>query len=152
MKTKKYSANIFYMKLSTLISGLVITFITTFPVLASTEEYKCAIKDVLRLSETGNFVTHEWSANYLNRNFTVDKESGKVIETTALKVRLSNFNKDFSPRVFISDTYKSITIFEDINRYALLEINTSVEDARKPFFYHTNIGMILTGTCTSGAP
>ncbi len=122
------------------------------PAPVSAGEYECAIKDVLRLSETGNFVTHEWSANYLNRNFTVDKESGRVIGTTALKVRLSNFNKDFSPQVLISDTYKSITIFEDSNRYALLEINNSDEGERKPFFYHTNIGMILTGMCTSDTP
>ncbi|MEM6998955.1 MAG: hypothetical protein AAF419_03845, partial [Pseudomonadota bacterium] len=55
------------------------------------DTYTCSIKNVSKLNENGYFVSHGWKTNYLNRQFTIDRESGKVLNTTALKERLSNF-------------------------------------------------------------
>lgn len=101
-------------------------------------EFQCSIKNVLQLSDTGAFVTHDWSANYLNREFTVERETGKVIMTTALKQRPSNYDRDYAPLLLSS------------GQYALLEINNAPDGNQRPFFYHTSIGMILTGTCKEG--
>lgn len=46
--------------------------------------YTCSIKNGSTLNQNGYFVSHGWKANYLNRNFTIDRESGKVLNTTAL--------------------------------------------------------------------
>lgn len=114
-------------------------------------EFQCSIKHVLRLNETGAFVTHEWSPNYQNREFTVDRATGKVTGTTALKVRLSNFNQEYAPQLLTSgksgDSYKAITLYEKTGEAAVLQINDEEAGSPKPFFYHTYIGMILTGTC-----
>ncbi|MBI4005993.1 MAG: hypothetical protein HY356_04940 [Gammaproteobacteria bacterium] len=137
-----------------LISEVLIslTLILICQLSAFAAEYECTIKDVLRLSDTGAFVTHGWSANYLNRKFLVDRDTGKVTGTTALKARLVNYDLDYIPQVLDygdkSDSFKAITLFEKTGQFALLQINTSTEDDEKSFFYHTYIDMILTGTCT----
>ncbi len=118
---------------------------------AHAAQFQCSIKNVLRMNENGEFVTHEWTPNYLNREFTVERESGKVVSTTALKVRLSNFNKDYLPQLLMSETegdsYKAVTLYENTGQAALLQINHSEAGNPRPFFYLTNIGMTLTGTC-----
>jgi hypothetical protein len=104
----------------------------------------------LKLSDTGSFVTHGWSANYLNREFTVERETGKVLRTTALKQRLSNFDKEHVPILLSNgndDAFKAVTVFEKNGQYALLEIRNTAGSNHMPFFYHTWIGMILSGTC-----
>lgn len=115
-------------------------------------ELQCSIKNVLQLSDSGSFVTHGWSANYLNREFTVDLETGRVLRTTALKQRLSNFDKDHVPILLKSsdqtDMLKAITLYEKTGKYALLQINNTGGGNTAPFFYHTDVGMILTGICT----
>ncbi len=126
-------------------------FILINPLSVYAGEFQCSIKNVLKLSDTGSFATHGWSANYLNREFTVERETGKVIMTTALKVRLSNFDRDHSPQLLSSgdndDVFKAITVFEKKGQYALLQINKTIEGNPRPFFYHTGIDMILTGVC-----
>ena len=126
---------------------LVISF--SFAVQAS--ELVCSIKNVSKLSENGFFVTHGWTANYLNREFTVERETGKVLRTTALKQRLSNFDKEHAPVLLSSgdgdDTLKAVTLYEKKGQYALLEIGNAPAGNPRPFFYHTDIGMILTGVC-----
>ena len=132
-----------------------ITFILicSYSANAAESKYTCSIKNVLRLNETGSFVTHGWAANYLNRNFFVDRVTGKVTGTTALKIRLSNYNTTYQPQLMkysdINKSYKSVTLFYDTGEYALLQIDKFIEGNKKPFFYHTAIGMILTGTCVS---
>lgn len=113
--------------------------------------FQCSINSVLKLSDHGAIVTHGWSANYLNREFTVERETGKVTNTTALKVRLSNYNADSVPHVLDygdnNNAFKAVTLYEDTGRYAVLEINNINQSSGMPFIYHTNIGMILTGIC-----
>ena len=115
-------------------------------------ELQCSIKNVLQLSDSGSFVTHGWSANYLNREFTVDLETGRVLRTTALKQRLSNFDKDHAPILLKSDTQnnvlKAVTLYGEDGQYALLEIRNTADGNPAPFFYHTDVGMVLTGICT----
>lgn len=121
------------------------------PVTVSAAEFECSIRNVLRLNETGNIVRHGWAANYQDRQFTVDRETGRVLRTTALKQRLSNFNKGSIPHVIDygekNDAYKVVTLFEESGDYAVLQIDKVGKGDDMPFFYRTSIGMILTGLC-----
>jgi hypothetical protein len=131
----------------------ILIFLSSFSLQAS--ELVCSIKSVSKLGDNGFFVTHGWSANYLNREFTVERETGRVLRTTALKQRLSNFNKEHAPILLNSgdqtDALKAITIYESSGQYALLEIGSTPAGNPRPFFYHTDVGMILSGTCIEGA-
>jgi len=123
----------------------------SFPFQVQAAKFECSIHSVLKLSDAGAIVTHGWSANYLNRKFTVDRETGKVVNTTALKVRLSNYNRESVPHILdngdMNNAYKAVTLFEDKGGYAVLEINDVDKTTDMPFLYQTNIGMILTGKC-----
>lgn len=117
-------------------------------------EYTCSIKNTLKMSANGYFVTHGWAANYKNREFTVDSETGRVLRTTALKQRLSNADDKSGPVILNPKSseagLKVFTHFEENGGYALLHVYAGDEFAdksRKPFFYHTDVGLILTGTC-----
>jgi hypothetical protein len=87
----------------------------------------------------------------MNRKFFVNRETGKVIGTTALKARLTNFDKIHSPVVYHNaeekTSYKVLTIFEDKGQFSSLRINENVESNEKPYSYQTAVGMLLTGTC-----
>ena len=89
----------------------------------------------------------------MNRKFFVDRDTGKVIGTTALKVRLRNFDTKYQPQIMefsdINKSYKAVTLFKDTGEYSLLQVDDFVDGNKKPFFYHTAIGMILTGTCVT---
>jgi hypothetical protein len=128
---------------------ILLILLCPFPVFAS--EYACTIKAVLELNDTGQYVTHGWAANYFNRKFTVNRESGKVIGTTALKARLTNFDNTHSPKVLYNveekSSYKIVTVFEDKGQFSSLRINENIESVEKPFSYQTAVGMLLTGTC-----
>lgn len=117
------------------------------PLASQAEGYLCTIQDVLELTKTGSMASHGWAANYRNRRFTLDAESGKVTGTTALKVRLSNYNADYQPVVLRNQSLNSITLYRDTGRYSVIQIETGREEQDKPFFYRTAIGMMLTGTC-----
>lgn len=129
--------------------SLLLILVYPLPVFAS--EYVCTIKAVLELNDAGQFVAHGWTANYLNRKFMVDRKSGKVIGTTALKARLTNFDKTHSPEVLHNarekSSYKVVTIFEDKGEFSYLRINENIESDEKPYTYQTAVGMLLTGTC-----
>jgi hypothetical protein len=127
-----------------------------FPVVASEPEYACNIEAILKLNDVGQYATHGWAANYMNRKFFLDRETGKVIGTTALKARLTNFNKTSQP-VILNNTkemasYKVLTIFEEKGQFASLRIYENVESDKKPYSYQTAVGMLLTGTCVEHTP
>jgi len=129
--------------------SLILIFIYPFPVFAS--EYICTIKAVLQLNDVGQYIAHGWSANYMNRKFFVNRETGKVIGTTALKARLTNFDKTHSPKVLHNaeekSSYKVVTIFEDKGQFSSLRIYENIESDEKPYSYQTAVGMLLAGTC-----
>ena len=128
---------------------LALILIYPFPVLAS--EYACTIKAILQLNDTGLYATHGWAANYMNRKFFLDRETGKVIGTTALKARLANFNKTSSPKVLHNaketSSYKVVTIFEEKGQFSSLRLYEGVGNEEIPYSYQTAVGMLLTGTC-----
>lgn len=136
-------------------TGILIALILANPLPVYASELVCSIKNVSKLSENGFFVTHGWAANYKNREFTVERDTGKVLRTTALKQRLSNFDKEHAPILLSNgdgnDSIKVVTLYEQTGQYALLEIGNAPEGNPRPFFYHTGIGMILSGTCIEGA-
>ena len=114
--------------------------------------YVCSITNVAGLNDNGYFVTHGWKANYVKRQFTIDNESGSILNTTALKTRLSNGYKDNKPVVISTNkddnSLKIFTHFKGDGTYALFQMNDfDKESIDKPYFYHTEIGMILSGTC-----
>jgi len=114
--------------------------------------YVCSITNVAGLNDNGYFVTHGWKANYVKRQFTIDNESGSILNTTALKTRLSNGDKDNKPVVISTNkddnSLKIFTHFKGDGTYALFQMNDfDKESIDKPYFYHTEIGMILSGTC-----
>jgi|AP95_1055475.scaffolds.fasta_scaffold158231_1 hypothetical protein len=126
---------------------LILSF--PFPVVAS--EYACTIKAILKLNDVGLYATHGWAANYMNRKFFLDRETGKVIGTTALKARLTNFNKTSQPIVLKNaketSSYKVITIFEEEGQFASLRLYEGIGSDEIPYSYQTAVGMLLTGTC-----
>ena len=114
--------------------------------------YVCSIANVAGLNDNGYFVTHGWKANYVKRQFTIDNESGSILNTTALKTRLNNGDKDNKPVVISTNkddnSLKVFTHFKGDGTYALFQMNDfDKESIDKPYFYHTEIGMILSGTC-----
>ena len=129
-----------------------LVFMVSWPLTVFAAGYECVIKSVLRLNETGTIVTHGWSPNYLNRTFTVDGETGKVTGTTALKARLSNYDRESLPRILDdgeqTGAFKAVTLFENEGQFAVLQIDEVTAGGSRPFFYQTYIGMILTGTCS----
>ncbi len=133
--------------------SLILILIYPFPVFAS--EYICTIKAVLQLNDVGQYIAHGWSANYMNRKFFVNRETGKVIGTTALKARLTNFDKTHSPKVLHNaeekSSYKVVTIFEDKGQFSSLRIYENIESDEKPYSYQTAVGMHFTGTCIERA-
>ena len=141
MVYKNYISRIFITLLFMLFSPL--------PVFAS--EYACSIKAVLELNDVGLYKDHGWVANYINRKFFVNRETGKVIGTTALKARLTNFDKTHSPKVLHNaeekSSYKVVTLFEDKGQFASLRIYENVASDEKPYSYQTAVGMLVTGTC-----
>jgi hypothetical protein len=131
-------------------AGVLFVLLLSNPLVVYADDFVCSIKNVAKLSDNGFFVTHGWSANYLNREFTVERETGKVLRTTALKQRLSNFDKEHAPILLSNDNddaFRAVTVFEKNGQYALLEIRNTSGGNPMPFFYHTGIGMILSGTC-----
>lgn len=128
---------------------LILILSYPFPVVAS--EYVCTIGAILKLNDVGLYTTHGWAANYMNRKFFLDRETGKVIGTTALKARLTNFNKTSSPKILLNDkeksSYKVVTIFEEKGQFSSLRIYENANSAEKPYSYQTAVGMLLTGTC-----
>ena len=136
-------------KLITLI--LILSY--SFPVVAS--EYACSIKAVIELNDVGLYKAHGWVANYLNRKFFVNRDTGKVIGTTALKARLTNFDKTHSPIILNNadekSSYKVVTLFEDKGQFSSLRINENIKGVEKPYSYQTAVGMLLTGTCVEDA-
>lgn len=134
--------------------SLLVLLTSPFPVFAT--DYACTIKSVLELNDTGQYIAHGWTANYLNRKFMVNRETGKVIGTTALKARLMNFDKAHDPVVLLNpdekSSYKVVTVFEDRGQFSSIRINENVADKEKPYSYQTAVGMLLTGTCTAGPP
>ncbi len=129
--------------------SLILILICPFPVFAS--EYACTIKAVLELNDAGLYKDHGWGANYMNRKFFLNRETGKVIGTTALKARLTNFDKTHSPIILQNaeekTSYKAITTFEDKGQFSSLRIYENIESDEKPYSYQTAVGMVLTGTC-----
>ena len=114
--------------------------------------YVCTIINVFGLNDNGYFVTHGWKGNYVKRQFTIDNVSGNILNSTALKTRLSNGNDKDTPVVISSNNDKNslkvFTHFKENKTYALFHMNDfDKESADKPYFYHTEIGMILSGTC-----
>jgi len=130
---------------------IIILLILINPILVFASEYVCSIKSILRLSDVGLYVTHGWAANYMNRRFFVDRETGKVIGTTALKARLTNFNRTYSPTILHNaqerTSYKVLTVFEDKGQFSYLRIDENVASDEKPYSYQTSVGMHFTGTC-----
>ncbi len=125
----------------------ILSFLLLLPLTGQAEGYLCTIRDVLQLTGNGSMASHGWATNYQNRRFTLDAESGKVTGTTALKVRLSNYNADYQPVVLRDQSFQSVTLYMDSGRYSVIQIETGIDNPDKPFFYRTAVGMFLTGTC-----
>ena len=128
---------------------LILILSYPFPVVAS--EYACSIDAILKLNDVGQYATHGWAANYMNRKFFLDRETGKVIGTTALKARLTNYNKTSQPVILNNDkemaSYKVVTIFEEKGQFASLRLYEGIGNDKIPYSYQTAVGMLLTGTC-----
>ncbi len=128
---------------------IILILIYPYPVVAS--EYACTINAILKLNDVGLYATHGWAANYMNRKFFLDRETGKVIGTTALKARLTNFNKTSQPVILNNAkemaSYKVVTIFEEKGQFASLRLYEGIGSDKIPYSYQTAVGMLLTGTC-----
>lgn len=127
---------------------LLAAILFLLPGFAAAAQFTCSIENVLRLQENGTFGTHGRAALYQNRKFYLDPDTGKVTGTTALHARLTNFNANATPVVMRGKSYKAITLFRDRDQYALIQIDANSGGETRPYFYHTALDMMLTGTCT----
>ncbi len=130
---------------------ITLILILSYPLPVVASEYACSIEAILKMNDVGLYATHGWAANYMNRKFFLDRETGKVIGTTALKARLTNFDKTSQPVILNNAkemaSYKVVTIFEEKSQFSSLRIYENVESDEKPYSYQTAVGMLLTGTC-----
>jgi hypothetical protein len=130
---------------------ITLILILSYPLPVIASEYACSIEAILKMNDVGLYATHGWAANYMNRKFFLDRETGKVIGTTALKARLTNFDKTSQPVILNNAkemaSYKVVTIFEEKGQFSSLRIYENVESDEKPYSYQTAVGMLLTGTC-----
>jgi hypothetical protein len=130
---------------------ITLILILSYPLPVVASEYACSIEAILKMNDVGLYATHGWAANYMNRKFFLDRETGKVIGTTALKARLTNFDKTSQPVILNNAkemaSYKVVTIFEEKGQFSSLRIYENVESDEKPYSYQTAVGMLLTGTC-----
>lgn len=128
-------------------------FLILLPSVALASQFTCTIKSVMRLNDDGRLETHPRENLYLNREFTVDRASGKIIRSTTLHARLRNMDKKHHPLVVShgddSKPFIAITVFKDMGVFTALQINTDMKPGDKPFYYLTRLGMLLTGTCTA---
>jgi len=126
---------------------IFITLILIYPSPVVASEYACTINAILKLNDAGLYATHGWAANYMNRKFFLDRETGK----TALKARLTNFNKTSQPIVLNNaketSSYKVVTIFEEKGQFASIRLYEGIGNDEIPYSYQTAVGMLLTGTC-----
>ena len=123
------------------------------PSVTLASQFTCTIKSVMRLGDDGRLVAHPRQSNYLNREFTVDRATGRMIQTTALHARLRNMDKTNHPQVVSQGSssvpYISLTVFKGTGVFAALQVETDVKAADKPFYYLTRLNMLMTGTCTT---
>ena len=130
---------------------IFITLILIYPSPVIASEYACTINAILKLNDVGLYATHGWAANYINRKFFLDRDTGKVIGTTALKARLTNYNKTSQPIVLNNaketSSYKVVTIFEGKGQFASIRLYEGIGNDEIPYSYQTAVGMLLTGTC-----
>lgn len=130
---------------------ITLLLILSYPLPVVASEYACSMHAVLELNDVGQYKAHGWVANYLNRKFFVDRDTGKVTGTTALKARLTNFDKTHSPKVLHNadekSSYKVVTLFEEKGQFSSLRIYENVKSDEKPYSYQTAVGMLITGTC-----
>lgn len=139
--------------ISKIFLSLILILSYSFPVFAS--EYACSIMSVLTQNEVGQYVSDAMTNNYMNRKIFIERETGKVIGTTALKARFKNFDKTHSPIVLHNakdqSSYKAVTMYEDKGQFSSIRINENVESNEKPYSYQTAAGMLLAGTCVEKA-
>jgi hypothetical protein len=130
---------------------LLLGLLLSVPITAMASQFTCSIKSVMRVGDDGLLEAHPRENLYLNRQFTVDRASGRIIRSTALHARLRNMDKTHHPQVVnqgsASVPYTAITVFKDTGVFTALHIDTDVKAADKPFYYMTRLGMLLTGTC-----
>lgn len=131
---------------------LALATLLILPATAMASQFTCSIKSVMRVGDDGLLEAHPRENLYLNREFTVDRASGRIIRSTTLHARLRNMDKTHHPQVVnhgsASVPYTAITVFKDTGVFTALQISTDVQAANKPFYYLTRLGMLLTGTCT----
>ena len=108
------------------------------------KNFKCVVLDANILSDTGLLERNKISKIYLNREFIVDRETGKMIG------EVSNTNSGFKPKVYdvlpSENGYKAITIYSPHPTVDYLQIKEYVEGREKPFFFTTG-SIIMSGNC-----
>ena len=110
-------------------------------------DFKCKVKEVYDLKNSGflepgaGFVTPD-----VGSDFIVNRQSGQI---TAKKI--TNTMSGYMPVVYdvepSENSYKAVTLYKPHYTIDLLEINTYVKVAEKPFIYKGAFGEVVTGTC-----
>jgi hypothetical protein len=125
-----------------LAAGMVI--IGSMSALAQASGYKCTIKQSLKLEKDGSTQPHHLADTYRNKEFIVDRASGRVLGDISYQV----WNHQVLDSGSDEQSYKSIYTSQGKYRHIdVLQIEEFQEGAAKPFLLMQGTDM-FTGTCT----
>jgi hypothetical protein len=132
------------LELLIVIAAGMLVIIGSMSGLAQASGYKCTIKHSLRLGEDGSAQPHGLADWYRNKEFIVDRASGRMLGVISSQV----WNHEVFDSGSNEQSYKSVYTSQGKYRHIdVLQIQEFLEGAIKPFLLMQGTDM-FTGTCT----
>ena len=109
--------------------------------------FKCVVKDAVTLESDGTLDSLSDVAKFkLGKEFVVNRQTGQMTGGG-----FNNTMSGFKPVVYdylpSENSYKSITIYEPNYTVDYLEIRVYAKSKRKPFFFKSAWGSVVSGYC-----
>jgi hypothetical protein len=131
------------------LTTLILLFLSPFAVaqdepLLSIDGYKCIVTDTKELSDNGNLEQSDFTVMYLNKEFVVDKGTGRITGGLSNHAGLAQpVVLDFGSS---EQSYKALTIYKPYTTVKYLYIQEFNKTPAKPFLFIES-GHIFSGTC-----
>lgn len=123
------------------------TFLFTLNCNAS-NNFKCVVKDSVTLEKNGKLSaeTNVAKSNQ-NKEFVVNRSTGQITGSGFINTMSGQMPVvyDYLPN---ENGYKAITVYKPNSTVDYLQINEYVEGNKKPFFYKSAWGSMVSGLCT----
>jgi hypothetical protein len=116
---------------------VIIGLITMSASAASSSAYKCHIKSLKSLNDSGELVDflHDEAFEFMKKEFVVDRDTGRMSGAT------TNHGPYGQPRVIDKGSgeqaYKALTIVEPFTTVDFLYVQEFAKGTKKPFFFVT---------------